>query len=156
MAIRKIILEGDPILRVKCRPVTQFDDKLGQLLDDMHETLDHADGVGLAGPQVGYCRRLFIMHLGELRLEVVNPEILKTSGKQRVLEGCLSVPDRYGYVVRPKKCKFRAQNRDGEWYEMTLQDLGAQCTCHEYAHLEGQLFTDIAEEFVYTKDMEQK
>ena len=85
MAIRRIIKEGDPILRMKCRPVTEFGDKLNQLLDDMHETLDKANGVGLAAPQVGYCRRFFIMHLGEMKIEAINPEILKTSGKQHVL-----------------------------------------------------------------------
>ena len=84
MAIRRIIKEGDPILRMKCRPVTEFGDKLNQLLDDMHETLDKANGVGLAAPQVGYCRRFFIMHLGEMKIEAINPEILKTSGKQHV------------------------------------------------------------------------
>ena len=82
MAIRKIIKEGDPILRTKCRPVTVFDEKLHQLLDDMHETLDKAEGVGLAAPQVGYCRRFFIMHLGDMRIEAINPEIKKVSGKQ--------------------------------------------------------------------------
>lgn len=155
MAIRRIVKEGDPILRMKCRPVTEFDEKLHQLLDDMHETLDQAEGVGLAGPQVGYCRRLFIMHLGEVRVEAINPEIVKTSGKQRVLEGCLSVPNRWGYVVRPNKCKLRAQNRKGEWFEMTLTALGAQCTCHEYAHLDGQLFVDVVEEFVDPKELEE-
>lgn len=99
MAIRRIIKEGDPILRMKCRPVTEFGDKLNQLLDDMHETLDKANGVGLAAPQVGYCRRFFIMHLGEMKIEAINPEILKTSGKQHVLEGCLSVPNKWGYVT---------------------------------------------------------
>ena len=138
MAIRRIIKEGDPILRMKCRPVTEFGDKLNQLLDDMHETLDKANGVGLAAPQVGYCRRFFIMHLGEMKIEAINPEILKTSGKQHVLEGCLSVPNKWGYV-----------------YEMTLIGLGAQCTCHENAHLDGQLFIDVVEEFVDPEDLEE-
>jgi peptide deformylase len=155
MAIRHIVKEGDPILRAKCRPVTEFDEKLHTLLDDMHETLDKAEGVGLAAPQVGYCKRFFIMHLGELRVEAINPEILKTSGKQRVLEGCLSVPNKWGYVVRPNKCKFRAQDRNGAWFEMTLTALGAQCTCHETAHLDGQLFVDIVEEFVRPEDLEE-
>ncbi|MCD8220530.1 MAG: peptide deformylase [Ruminococcus sp.] len=155
MAIRRIIKEGDPILRAKCRPVTQFDEKLHQLLDDMHETLDQADGVGLAAPQVGYCRRFFIMHLGDVRIEAINPEILKTSGRQRVLEGCLSVPNCWGYVKRPNKCEFRAQDRNGAWFQMTLTALGAQCITHEYAHLDGQLFIDVVEEFVDPKDLEE-
>ena len=155
MAIRRIVKEGDPILRMKCRPVTEFGEKLNQLLDDMHETLEQANGVGLAAPQVGYCRRFFIMHLGDVKIEAINPEIIKKSGKQRVLEGCLSVPNQWGYVTRPNKCKLRAQDRNGNWYEMTLTALGAQCTCHEYAHLDGQLFTDVVEEFVDPEDFEE-
>ena len=140
MAIRRIVKEGDPILRMKCRPVTEFGEKLNQLL---------------AAPQVGYCRRFFIMHLGDVKIEAINPEIKKTSGKQYVLEGCLSVPNKWGYVTRPNKCKFRAQNRKGEWYEMTLSGLGAQCVCHENAHLDGQLFIDVVEEFVDPEDLEE-
>ncbi len=155
MAIRRIIQEGDPILRMRCRAVTEFDERLHLLLDDMHETLDQAQGVGLAGPQVGYCRRLFIMHLGDVRIEAINPEIVKKSGKQRVLEGCLSVPDKWGYVTRPAKCRLRAQNRHGEWFELTLTALGAQCACHENAHLDGELFVDIVEEFVDPEEQKE-
>ena len=104
MALRNIYVEGDPILRKVCRPVEKFDEKLATLLDDMHETLDKAEGVGLAAPQVGMCRRIFIMHLGDDdKVEAINPEILKTSGSQHVVEGCLSCPDKWGYVTRPKK-----------------------------------------------------
>ena len=155
MALRRIVKVGDPVLRTVCRPVTMFDQNLHTLLDDMHETLDKAEGVGLAAPQVGCCRRFFIMHLGDMRIEAINPEIIKKSGKQRVLEGCLSVPNQWGYVTRPNKCKLRAQDRNGNWYEMTLTALGAQCTCHEYAHLDGQLFTDVVEEFVDPEDLEE-
>lgn len=104
MALRNIYVEGDPILRKVCRPVEKFDEKLATLLDDMHETLDKAEGVGLAAPQVGMCRRIFIMHLGDDdKVEAINPEILKTSGSQHVVEGCLSCPDKWGYVTRPKR-----------------------------------------------------
>lgn len=155
MAIRRIIKEGDPILRMKCRPGDgvrgQAEPAAGRYARDSGQ----ANGVGLAAPQVGYCRRFFIMHLGEMKIEAINPEILKTSGKQHVLEGCLSVPNKWGYVTRPNKCKFRAQNRKGEWYEMTLSGLGAQCTCHENAHLDGQLFIDVVEEFVDPEDLEE-
>lgn len=155
MAIRRIVKDGDPVLRSICKPVEVFDDKLHQLLDDMQDTLRKAEGVGLAGPQVGYCRRLFIMVLGgDEMIEAINPEIIKVSGKQKVMEGCLSCPNKWGYVTRPKKCKFRAQNRNGEWYEMVLTDLGAQCVCHEYDHLDGKLFVDIVEKFVKPEDME--
>jgi len=146
MAIRKIVTKEDPILRKKCKTVDKFDDKLSQLLDDMIETLTKAQGVGLAAPQVGYLKRIFIMDVGEGVIECVNPEIIKTSGKQRVTEGCLSCPDDWGYVTRPMKCKLRAQNRFGEHFELNLKELGAQCACHENDHLDGKLFVDIIEE----------
>lgn len=148
MALRNIFVDGDPILRKICRPVEKFDEKLHILLDDMHETLDKAEGVGLAGPQVGMCRRLFIMHIDDERIEAINPEIIKTSGKQYVIEGCLSCPDKWGYVTRPQKVTLKAQDRNGQWYEKEFEELGAQCVCHENAHLDGQLFVDIVEEFV--------
>ncbi len=154
MAIRKIVQADDPILRQKCREVTQFDEKLHTLLDDMHETLDKAQGVGLAAPQVGYQRRFFIMHLGDARIEAINPVIVKKSGRQRVLEGCLSVPHTWGYVVRPKKCKLCAQDRNGVPFEMMFTELGAQCACHETDHLDGKMFTDFVVEYVDEKDME--
>ncbi len=152
MAIRNIVLDGDPVLRKVCRPVETFDKKLAILLDDMHETLYKSEGVGLAGPQVGMCRRIFIMHLDEEEYEAINPEIVSVEGEQRVLEGCLSCPDKWGYVTRPMKCRLKAQDRNGEWYEKDFEELGAQCVCHEYAHLEGQLFIDIVEEFVILEE----
>ncbi len=154
MALRNIFVDGDDILRKVCRKVDNFDDKLAQLLDDMHETLDKADGVGLAGPQVGKCRRLFIMHLDEERIEAINPEITARSGKQYVVEGCLSCPEKWGYVTRPEKVTLKAQDRNGEWYEREFTDLGAQCVCHENAHLDGQLFIDVVEEFVTPEEMD--
>jgi len=156
MALRNIYVEGDPILRKVCRPVEKFDEKLATLLDDMHETLDKAEGVGLAAPQVGMCRRIFIMHLDDDRVEAINPEILKTSGTQHVVEGCLSVPDKWGYVTRPKKVLLRAQDRNGNVYEREFEDLGAQCACHESAHLDGQLFIDIVDEFVRPEDLQEE
>lgn len=156
MALRNIYVEGDPILRKVCRPVEKFDEKLATLLDDMHETLDKAEGVGLAGPQVGMCRRLFIMHLGDERIEAINPEVKNPVGKRRVLEGCLSVPEKWAYVTRPEKVVLRAQDRNGKWFEQEFTDLGAQCVCHENAHLDGQLFVDIAEEFVDPEEMEER
>ena len=157
MALRKIICIEDELLRKKSRPVEKFDEKLATLLDDMHETLDKAEGVGLAAPQVGMCRRIFIMHLGDDdKVEAINPEILKTSGSQHVVEGCLSCPDKWGYVTRPKKAVLRAQDRNGNWYEREFEDLGAQCVCHENAHLDGQLFTDVVEEFVRPEDVQER
>ena len=150
MAIRNIVKEGDDVLLKKCRPVEKFDDKLAQLLDDMTETLRKSGGVGLAAPQVGILRRVFIMILEEDGpvIEAVNPEIVKTSGKVRDVEGCLSVPNRWGYVTRPKSVVLRACNRNGEQYELKLKDLGARCACHENDHLDGHLFLEKVEEFV--------
>ena len=162
MALRNIYIDGDPILRKKCRPVEKFDDKLHTLLDDMHETLYKAEGVGLAAPQVGMCRRLFIMHLEneetgeEISVEAINPEIVSQKGKQRVKEGCLSCPDKWGIVTRPAHVVLKAQDRNGEWFERSFSGLGAQCVSHENAHLDGQLFIDIVEEFFTPEEPKQR
>ena len=150
MAIRNIVKEGDPVLQKSCRPVEKFDEKLAQLLDDMGDTPKKAGGVGLAAPQVGILRRVFIMMLDEegTVIEAVNPEIVKTSGQQRDVEGCLSVPNRWGYVTRPKTVVLRAQDRNGQTFEMKLKELGARCACHENDHLDGHLFLEKVEEFV--------
>ena len=150
MAIRNIVKEGDSVLAKKCRPVEKFDEKLAQLLDDMGDTLRKAGGVGLAAPQVGILRRVFIMMQDEegTVIEAVNPEIVKTSGQQRDVEGCLSVPNRWGYVTRPKTVVLRAQDRSGNTFEMKLKELGARCACHENDHLDGHLFLEKVEEFV--------
>lgn len=148
MALRKIVTKEDPILKKVCKPVEVFDEKLASLLDDMGETLAKAQGVGLAAPQVGFLKRLFIMDLGEGVIECINPEIIKESGKQKVLEGCLSCPDQWGYVVRPAKVKLKAQDRNGKFFILTLTELGAQCASHENDHLDGHLFTEKVVEFV--------
>lgn len=140
MALRNIVKEGDPILSKVSRPVTEFDERLWQLLDDMRETLDKADGVGLAAPQVGILRRVFIMNFGEGVIEAVNPEIVSQSGKQEEQEGCLSCPGEYGITKRPKKVKLKAQDRFGKWFYMNGEDLVARCICHENDHLDGILF----------------
>lgn len=158
MAIRKIVEMGDDVLKKHCRPVEQYDEKLAQLLDDMIDTLKKAGGVGLAAPQVGVLRRAFIMILEEDGpvIEAVNPEIVKTSGKIRDLEGCLSVPNRWGYVTRPKAVVLRAYDRNGNQFEMKLKDLGARCACHENDHLDGHLFVEKVEEFVRPEDLEEQ
>ncbi len=154
MAIRKILTQEDETLHAVCKPVEKFDEKLAQLLDDMHETLDKAQGVGLAGPQIGVRRRIFIMHVDDEKIEAINPQIIRTKGKQRVLEGCLSCPNQWGYVTRPLKCVLKAQDRNGNWYERKFSDLASQCTCHENDHLDGHLFTEIVEEFVVPDEEE--
>ena len=156
MAIRKILVTGDPVLNRKSRPVEKFDEKLAQLLDDMIDTLKKTGGVGLAAPQVGILRRAFIMILEENGpvIEAVNPEIVKKSGKVRDVEGCLSVPEQWGYVTRPKTVVLRAYDRTGKQYEMKPQDLGARCACHETDHLDGHLFTELVEEYVKPEPQE--
>lgn len=148
MAIRNIVKAGDPVLQKTSKTVEKFDERLAQLIDDMIDTLQKAGGVGLAAPQVGILRRIFVMNLDGTLIEAVNPEIVRTSGKVRDVEGCLSVPDIWGYVTRPKSCVLRAYNRKGEQYEVKLKDLGARCACHENDHLDGHLFTELVEEYV--------
>ena len=138
MALRKIVTDGDPILLKTCKPVEKFDAKLGQLLDDMKETMYKADGLGLAAPQVGIIRRAVVIDVGEEYIELVNPTITyESSETQYGPEGCLSYPDIYGYVTRPKTVRFKAQDRFGNWYEREVSDLFARCVCHELNHLDG-------------------
>jgi len=152
MAIRNIVKRDDDVLYKKCRPVEVFDEKLHLILDDMKETLAKANGVGLAAPQIGILRRYCIIEVEEGLFELINPEIIKVSGKQRGVEGCLSCPNDWGYVTRPNKVKFKAQNRFGEWYEMEATELFARAVCHELDHLDGKLFVDLIEERVQVQD----
>lgn len=142
MALRQIITEGDPKLAKVCRPVTSFDQKLHDLLDDMNETLLESGGVGLAAPQVGILRRVVVVDTGDGLLELVNPEIIETSGEQDGIEGCLSVPGVYGLVKRPNVVTVQAQDRDGNWFEVTGEELMARCFCHECEHLDGHLYKE--------------
>lgn len=150
MAIRRIVTKNDPVLHSVCRPVEKFDEKLHLLLDDMAETLYQAQGLGLAAPQVGIRRRITVIDIqeGQGLIELINPVVLKTSGRQRDVEGCLSCPDEWGYVVRPNKCKVRAQDRNGEFFELELEGLGARCALHEIDHMDGKLFLELVDEFV--------
>lgn len=156
MALRKIVIKSDEILRKKCKPVVNFDEKLGILLDDMAETMYKANGVGLAAPQVGILRRAVVVDVGEGLLELVNPEIIKTKGSQRGVEGCLSCPDDWGYVVRPNEIIVKAQDRTGKFIQLKLKEFFARAVCHELDHLEGQLFIDIADEMVDPDEIENE
>ena len=148
MAIRQMVLEGNELLRKKSREVTAFDEKLGILLDDMAETMAKQQGVGLAGVQVGILRRVVVIDIGEGRIELINPVIVKTSGKQMDSEGCLSFPGQYGMVERPNQVTVRAQNRHGEFFEITGVGLLARAFCHEIDHLDGIVFKDRATEML--------
>lgn len=144
MAIRNIVTEGEPVLRKVCRPVTEFNERLWTLLDDMTETMHKAPGVGLAAPQVGILRRVIVMDVGDGVIEAVNPEITEQSGEQTGEEGCLSFPNKWGTVTRPYKVRMKAQDRYGKWYYLTGEDLLARCMCHEIDHLNGVVFLDHA------------
>ena len=154
MGMRKILTDEDPALHKVCRPVVKFDEKLHKLLDDMKETLAAANGVGLAAPQVGILRRLFIVDTGDEVLELINPTILETSGEQCGPEGCLSVPGKYGLVKRPYYAKVKAQDRDGNWYEAEGEELIARCFCHENDHLNGIVYTEVMERFLTEEELE--
>ena len=153
MGLRKILTDKEPALHKVCKPVEKFDRKLHNLLDDMAETLEEANGVGLAAPQVGILRRVVIVDTGEEVLELVNPELLETDGEQEGPEGCLSVPGRYGLVKRPYYAKVRAQDRDGNWFEAEGEELIARCFCHELDHLDGILYTQVMERFLTEEEL---
>ena len=140
MAIRNIREQGDPILSKKSRPVTEFDDRLGALLDDMKDTLYKSEGCGLAAVQVGVLRRVVVVDCGDGYLELVNPEIVLTEGTQTESEGCLSVPGLSGVTLRPARVRVKAQNRNGNWCVYEGTELKARCFCHELDHLDGILF----------------
>lgn len=156
MALRKIVLEGDDCLKKVCRPVTEFNPRLHQLLDDMGDTLRNANGAGLAAPQVGVIRRTCVVldeNSDEL-IELINPEIIDESGEQNGLEGCLSVPGRYALITRPNKVRVRAQDRTGEVFEMEREGLTARAFCHEIEHLDGHLFTEHTDHLLSDKELE--
>ena len=148
MGLRKILTDKDPALHKVCRPVEKFDWRLHKLLDDMAETLEEANGVGLAAPQVGILRRVVIVDTGDGLLELINPTIIETDGEQVGPEGCLSVPGKYGLVKRPMFAKVRAQDRFGEWYEAEGEELIGRCFCHELDHLDGIVYTEVMERFL--------
>ena len=154
MALRKIALEGEECLTRVCRPVTDFNSRLHTLLDDMADTLAESGGVGLAAPQVGILRRVcVVLDEDDQLIELVNPEIIRTEGEQTGLEGCLSVPGKYGVVTRPEVVRVRAQDRDGEWFEVEDEGLTARCFCHEIEHLDGHLFVEHTDHFLTEEEL---
>ena len=162
MALRNIIEEGDPILKKHCRPVVKFDERLHTLLDDMEQTLRESDGVGLAAPQVGILRRAVLVletnvPKGEEEkvIELINPVITFSEGREGGPEGCLSVPGVFGFVYRPTHIVVEAQDRYGQPFKLEARDLTARAVCHEMAHLEGELFTDIADHIMDDKELEK-
>lgn len=155
MALRNIVQEPNETLRKKCRKVEKITERILQLLDDMKETLAKADGVGLAAPQVGVLRRVVIIDVGEGPMELINPEILETSGEQTGEEGCLSVAGRWGVVTRPNYVKVKAMDRQGKERIYEGEGLLARAFCHEIDHLDGRLFIDIMKEEI-TEDADEE
>lgn len=160
MGLRNILTKGDPLLGKKCRDVEKFDGRLHDLLDDMADTMAEANGVGLAAPQVGILRRAVIVletnvdeDEEEYIIELINPSIIETEGEQDGPEGCLSVPGVYGMVKRPEYVKVRAQDRNGEFFEVEGYGLTARAFCHELAHLDGQLFTEVSSHILSEEEL---
>lgn len=155
MALRNIRIDGDEVLSKVCRTVDVIDERVLTLLNDMAETMYAERGVGLAAPQVGVLRRVVVIDVGEGLLELINPKIVKAEGEVLDTEGCLSVPDYVGDVIRPKKVWVEALNRNGEKISLEGEDLLARAFCHELDHLEGILFTSRAQKVINKNDMEE-
>ncbi|MGF7086793.1 peptide deformylase [Kroppenstedtia sanguinis] len=155
MAIRKIVLVPDPILKEKARRVTKFNERLHKLLDDMADTMVDAPGVGLAAPQVGISKRVIVADDGNGLIEAVNPEIFDKEGEQLdPPEGCLSIPGLLGEVRRAEKVRLKAQDRQGQFFELEAEGYLARILQHEVDHLNGILFTDIADRVFEPKQEE--
>ena len=155
MATLNIVKDGDETLRKKCRPVKEINPHILRLLDDMKTTLHKANGVGLAAPQVGVLRRIAIVEVEEGQLiELINPEILSEEGEQEEIEGCLSVPGKWGITHRPMKVKVRATNRNGDTFEVEGEGLLARALCHEIDHLDGVIFYDKAVRMLSKEEIE--
>jgi peptide deformylase len=156
MAIRNIVKDGDPILRKKSREVVNFDRRLHTLIDDMIATLEEANGLGIAAPQVGVLRRVVIVMDAEMKpIELVNPEILSTEGENEGPEGCLSFPGMYGVVARPTRVEVRAKNRYGKPFTASGDGIVARAFCHEIDHLNGDLFVDKVIRYITEEDSEE-
>lgn len=156
MAKRRILTDNDPVLRQVCKPIDKITPRIETLLDDMIETMRAANGVGLAGPQVGVLRRIVVVETEpDNPIELINPEIIEFSGEQEGAEGCLSLPGRSGMVKRPMKVKVRALNRKGEEFTVEGSELLARAFCHELDHLDGKLYIDRAEYMLDEDDTEE-
>ena len=152
MAIRKVVQVGDPVLRKKCEPVTEFDEKLWAILDDMKDTVKAEEGAGLAAPQIGLSMRMAVVDVDEGYFEFINPVIHSQKGEQQGWEGCLSVRGKSGVVTRPNKVKISYQDRNGERKALQAKEFFARAICHEFDHLDGILYIDRAEYMEDNKD----
>lgn len=149
MALRQLRYNDDEILRKKCKEVTEVNDHIRMILDDMLETLHNTEnGAAIAAPQVGILRRLVVIDMGTGIYKLVNPEIIEESGTQECIEGCLSFPNRYGKTIRPKKVTIKALDENGKEITLTGEDDMAKCFCHEIDHLDGIVFIDKVVEWL--------
>ena len=156
MALRNIVKDGDPVLRKKRRPVAEVTDRIRTILDDMADTMHASNGVGLAAPQVGVLRRMFVVQVDdEMLYELINPEIVETDGDQYGEEGCLSVPGYVGLVHRPEHVRIKGLDRNGQPVEYEGEGLLARAFMHEYDHLDGVLYTDKADNVHIPQDDEE-
>ena len=155
MPLRNIVTEKEARLRKVSRPVEKFDERLWTLLDDMADTMYEADGVGIAGVQVGVLRRVFVVDIGEGLTEFINPTITAQSGEQDGLEGCLSSPGEYGLVVRPEKVTIEAYDRHGKPFTLEAEGFMARAICHEKDHLDGHIFKDITHHMLTDEELRE-
>jgi peptide deformylase len=155
MATRLIREIGDPVLIKQCKEVKEMTDRTKELIEDMFDTMYEADGVGLAAPQVGILKRIFVIDVtGEDPMVFINPEILSTDGEQTGYEGCLSLPDLYGIVTRPEYVKVRAFDRFGNEFTVDGHGLTARAFCHETDHLEGKIFSELTDKLLSSEDID--
>lgn len=151
---KQLMTIEEPVLRGQANPVTKFNNiRLQLVLRDMAETMYRENGVGLAAPQIGIRRRIVVLDVGEGLVELINPEIVSLEGEIGMVEGCLSVPGRRGFVVRPERVKVKAQDRKGEWFEIEGDGLLGRCLQHEIDHLDGILYVDKMDHEVFDEDM---
>lgn len=157
MALRQILTDKDPALKKVSRPVVNFDARLHDLLNDLKETLENAGGLGLAAPQIGILRRaVIVLDADDVMVELVNPEIIEKSEEcQDGFEGCLSIPGKWGMVERPMRVKVRAQDRNGKFFEVEGTDIVARCYCHEIDHLDGHLFSELADRLYTSEELDE-
>ena len=148
MAILNIRIDGDPVLRKKCDPVDRIDSEILKIIEDMAETVVENNGAAIAAPQIGILKRIVVINFGEKYLPLINPKIVEAKGNHEVIEGCLSIPGKWGKIKRPEVVKVEAVNLQGEKIQISGENDLAKCFCHEIDHLDGILFTDKVTEFV--------
>ena len=153
MAILQIVKDNDPIIRKKSREIEKIDDRIIRLIDDMHDTLKKADGAGLAAVQVGVLKRIVLVYVDNLKLELINPVIISQSGEQDSLEGCLSCPNKWAITTRPQTVKVEYTDRHGERKTIEGSGLMAKAFCHELDHLDGIIYTEVMERFLTEEEL---